>query len=197
MRPADLAVNRRIVVAAGLGALLPARAQQPSPHDPMGPVDPPRPMPPFPLTTHEGARTDAAAILRGRVTAVQLMFTSCSGVCPIQGALFAAVASRIDARASSMQLLSITIDALGDDPAALRRWLARFAAPARWSAAAPRVADVDAIRRFLGGPGSDAGDPHARQVHVFDRQGRLVYRTAELPAAKAVVDAMNRVERSA
>ncbi len=184
-----------MVLGTVLGAVLPVRAQNTTAHDPMGPVVPPRPMPPFPLLTHEGRRSDAVELMRGRVTAVQLMFTSCSGVCPIQGALFAAVAQGIATR-PHLQLLSVTIDALGDDPAALRGWLARFGTPPRWLAAAPRVEDVDAIRRWLGGRGIDAGDPHARQVHVFDRQARLAFRTAELPASRVVLDAMAVIDRA-
>ncbi len=161
----------------------------------MGPIVPPQAMPPFPLLMHDGQRSDTIEVMRGRVTAMQLMFTGCSGVCPIQGALFAAVAQGIAAH-PHMQLLSLTIDPLSDDAPALRRWLAQFGAPPRWLAAAPRVADVDALRLRLGGPGGDAVDAHTRQVHVFDRHARLAYRTAELPAARVVLEAMTVIGRA-
>jgi protein SCO1/2 len=121
------------------------------------------------------------------------MFTGCSTVCPIQGALFAALQADLRAeRDPAARLLSLSIDPLADDPAALGAWLRRFGAGPAWSAAAPAPAALEPMLSLFRG-GVAAGDRHTGQVYVFDRQARLVWRTSELPPAAEVLAALGRV----
>lgn len=162
-------------------------------HDGFGAVRPPRALPPLPLVGDDARRSDLTSHLRGRTTALQLMFTGCSATCPIQGALFGAVAPLIAGK-SELQLLSISIDPLSDGPQALRAWLHRFGATAQWRAAAPRVEDVDRLldelRGRAGGP-----DRHTAKVYLVDRQARLAYRTADMPPARFVADMLEQLAR--
>jgi protein SCO1/2 len=183
-------------VAALAGGPRPAAAAA---HGLLGLVTPPQPLPDFGLTLHDGRRTGLAALLRGRVTALQLMFTGCSSVCPLQGAVFAAVQERLaagDGRAASvpLQLLSISIDALGDDARALAAWRQRHGAGPGWLAGVPAMADVDRLVDLLRGRVSTA-DRHTAQVFVIDRLGRLAYRCAELAPAPDVVQALLGISR--
>lgn len=162
-------------------------------HDPFGPLRPPLPAPKLALTGDDGKRFELTDRLRGRVTALQLMFTSCSATCPIQGALFAAVAPLINTQ-REMQLLSLSIDPLGDSPQAVRAWLARFGTHANWQAAVPRVEDADRLLDFVRGRAAGA-DRHTAQVYLFDRQARLAYRTADMPPARFVADTMGELSR--
>lgn len=188
-------MRRRHALLPLLASLSPAawpQASAPS-HDPFGPVRPPLPLPDLALTGEDGRSFQLSQRLRGRITALQLMFTGCSTSCPLQGALFAALAPQVVAQ-REMQLLSVSIDALGDTPAALTAWLAKFGAPAHWRAAVPRVTDVDRLLDFLRGRASGA-DRHTAQVYLIDRQGRLAYRTADLPPARFVADTMDQMAR--
>jgi protein SCO1/2 len=137
----------------------------------------------LPLTTDTGRPASLRALLRGRITAMQLMFTGCSATCPIQGALFGEVARRGLHR--DVQLLSLSIDPLGDSPQALREWMQRHGAHPAWRAAVPRPEDQrvipDWIRGTMPGP-----DPHTANVHFFDRAGRYVYKTADLPSPREI-----------
>ena len=164
-------------------------------HDPFGPLRPPLPAPRLSLTADDGKPFELADRLRGRITALQLMFTGCSATCPIQGALFGAVAPLL-AGQREMQLLSLSIDPLGDSPQALRAWLARFGTHANWRAALPRVEDVDRLLDFVRGRAAGA-DRHTAQVYLFDRQARLAYRTADMPPARFVADTMGELSRMA
>ena len=92
------------------------------------------------LTLHDGRRATLAALLSGKTTVLQLMFTGCSATCPIQGAVFVALQSRLAAAPATVQLLSISIDALADDANALAGWRRRFGASPRWLAGVPRIA---------------------------------------------------------
>ena len=89
-----------------------------------------------------------------------------------------------------LRLLSVSIDPLSDDAPTLARWLGRFGAqPARWSAAAPAVRDVDLLLDFLRGRAVGA-DRHTAQAYLFDRQGRLAFRTVDMPPGSELVRLM-------
>lgn len=186
--PRGIVVRRRRLLAALAAAPWAARA-----HDPFGRVEPARPAPALALRGADGRWLDFGERLRGRVTAVQLMFTTCSATCPLQGALFGAVAARLSG--SDARLLSLSIDPLNDDPRALSAWLAKFGAPPAWQAAAPRIADVDRLFDHLAGRAAGV-DRHSAQVFLFDRRARLVYRTPELPPAAHVAEMIGEIGRA-
>ena len=147
-----------------------------------GRIEPPQAPPDVALLRDDGMRTTLARQLNGRVTAMHFMFTGCVSSCPIQGAVFARVqASLAPRRLARVQLLSVSVDALGDDPATLSRWRERLSAGPDWRAAVPAPADVDRLTRWAGGVQPFAADTHATQVLLFDPRARLVFRTADLP----------------
>lgn len=188
--PGQVGPRRRALLAALAGAAwVPgvASAVPPQQHARFGRVDPPLTAPALPLGRADGSRTDLQRELSGRVTAVQLMFTGCSAVCPIQGALFAEVARRLPG--PDCRLLSLSVDPLGDDAPALQAWLARFGSPKGWQAAVPKGRDVDRLLGFLDGR-AEGVDRHTGQVYLFDRRGRLVFRTADLPPPGHVVEVL-------
>lgn len=158
----------------------------------VGPLRPRREAPDVRLLRHDGRALTLPAQLRGGFTVVQLMFTGCSAICPMQGALFASLQGLLAAQADArdVRLLSLSIDPLGDDPKALSAWLKRFGADARWSAAAPLPQDLDRMLDGLGQRGTTTGDRHTGQLSLFDRDGRLAWRTSELPPAREVSDAL-------
>lgn len=177
--------RRALVLGAGAGALslLTRRAKS---HTLAGPVDPPEVPPAAKLTLEDSSATKLQDVLKGRVTAVQLMFTSCQATCPIQGALFGETLKKLGERSKLAQLLSISIDPERDTPEALGAWLKRFGASARWRAARPEKSQLEALVSFLKSrqPGPD---PHTAQVYYFDRKGRLVMRSVDFPPASAIV----------
>ncbi len=169
-------------LGAGTGAADAVAALSPATQ---GLVLPRLPAPKLLLTHVSGQSISLSAQLRGKVTAVQLMFTGCSSTCPIQGAVFAAVAQGV--KVADAQLLSLTVDPLGDSPQALRSWLGRFGQYRFWTAAVPRVQDLDVLAEFLRGVPLHAGT-HSSQVFLFDRQARLAFRTVDLPSAEHVAE---------
>ncbi len=210
---APAGLSRRVLLqAAGLAAAgfnLPAAGQaatgavvspprQPKSHFPFGDVEPLRPSAAWPLTTHLGRRTDLASLLRGKYTALQLMFTGCNASCPIQGALFAQAQLALGASLDSAQWVSLSIDALADTPQRLQDWLRKFSARPGWLAAVPAVADVDRLVQALGegGQGPRSGsDPHSGQIYLFNRQAELVARTPSTPPVSEIVAALRGVAR--
>jgi protein SCO1 len=183
MPEAALITRRRLLAAAGLaaGGVQAAAVEEP----PVGWVNPRALAPALMLQCADGRQRNLRQLLGGRVTAVQLMFTGCTTSCPVQGALFAQVAGKLPPQ--DLQLLSISIDALGDDAKTLAQWQGRFGHHAAWAAGVPAVADVDPLASYLRGVSARAGT-HTAQVFAFDRQARLVYRTGDSPRAGLVVD---------
>ena len=192
-------------------------------HAGAGPVDPPLPAPPLDIRWHDGSRSTLAARLQGRITALQTMFTTCSVTCPLQGAVFAALqglldddghaaggrgegrddrersegrGGREDSVGPRLQLLSLSIDPMTDEPAELAHWLDRFGAGPRWQAGAPTPPQVDVLLDFLRAR-SERIDRHTGQVYLFNGQGGLVMRTVDLPPPAQVADLMRRLARRA
>ena len=193
MNPRTCPVSRRDLLK-GVAALALLRTMGgASAHGLLGPVTPALALPALEVTLHDGRRLPLAAVLRGRLTALQLMFTGCSSVCPVQGAVFAelqALLRRESAgRAPAPQLLSISIDALGDDAPALARWRTQFGAGADWRVGVPDLAGVDRLLDTLRGRATGV-DRHSAQVFIVDGAGRLVYRCAELASATAVAQVL-------
>ena len=78
-----------------------------------------------------------------------------------------------------IQLVSLSIDPESDTTRAMSEWLRRFHAGPNWVAATPAAADVPKLNAIFGKSGDSAD--HSTQVQILDRDGRLVWRTFELP----------------
>ena len=158
-------------------------------HNAVGFVNPPQTPPAVPVLLHDGRQTSLAALFKGRVTALQLMFTTCSATCPIQGALFASIEDKLltaKPPTPQAQLISLSIDPLGDGPAQLSKWLKGFGSGKAWLAASPSMNALDPFLDFLQGR-AKTSDRHTGQVYFFDPRGQLVLRTIDFPPAEQVV----------
>lgn len=193
MNPLTCPVSRRDLLKGVAALALLRTTAGVSAHGLLGPVTPALPLPALEVMLHDGRRLPLAAVLRGRPTALQLMFTGCSSICPVQGAVFAELQALLRretaGRAPAPQLLSISIDALGDDAPALARWRTQFGAGADWRAGVPDLAGVDRLLDTLRGRATGV-DRHSAQVFIVDGAGRLVYRCAELASATAVAQVL-------
>jgi protein SCO1/2 len=188
-----------LACALAPSALWPRAAPAAADHMALGPLDPPRPAPALALTLHDGRAARLDRLLAGRWSALQLMFSGCTTTCPLQGAVFAALQSRLENRPPPVQLVSISIDALGDDTRSLSAWLKRHGAGPGWVAGVPGVRDVDRLLDFVAGraaPGRSA-DRHTAQVYVFDPRGRLAFRFAELASARDIAEVLGEMQRRA
>lgn len=160
-----------------------------------GKINPPVTVPDIDLVLHNGTRTTLLSLLRGRATALHLMFTACSTTCPIEASIFRRVQDSIpDMKRSAVQLLSLTIDPADDTPAALARWLRHYHAGPAWIAAAPVPRDLPRMQDFFG-KGTDLSD-HSTQVNILDRAGSLVWRTNEFPTPGEIATLLREIAAS-
>lgn len=186
-----------LLAGAGAGALGVFRAGDALAMPRMGRVDPPEPVPDIVVVRDDGVRTTLPQQLRGRVTALHFMFTGCSSTCPIQGATFARLQERLALqRGDRLQLLSVSVDPLGDDPAALERWLRRLSAGPQWRAAVPIPAHGARLLQWAGGPTAYSADTHAQHVLLIDDRARLALRSTDLPDAAQIAALLRALEAS-
>lgn len=184
MDPRRRRLTAALAAAAAVGSLTGAPAVAFPRH---GRIEPPEPVPDVAILRDDGWRTTLATQLRGRLTALHFMFTGCTSTCPIQGATFARVQSMLETpRDERLQLLSISVDALGDDPATLARWRSRLSARERWRAAVPVREQATRLVDWAGGGRPYGADTHATQVLLVDDRARLVLRSADLPDAAEI-----------
>ena len=175
--------SRRSFLAGSLATLVTlawSRSASVRAHSNAGVVAPPLSPPAVELVLDDGSSTTLAKLLQGRVTALQMMFTSCRATCPIQGAVFAQAAKALGDAIPSAQWLSLSIDPARDDPKALAAWMARFGRHPRWRAGRPTPPQLASLVAFLkaAAPGPDR---HTAQVSFFDRKGMLALRSVDFP----------------
>ena len=184
-------MKRRGLLALGVAALLPHAVHA---HASLGPIEPPLAAPTLPLTLHDGGVTDLPRWLKGRWSALQVVFTGCSATCPIQGAVFAALQGKLAETLPQAQLLSVSIDPLNDTAAALAAWRQRFGAQPLWLAAAPPVKHANVLLDFVDSRAA-GGDRHTAQTLLFDDHGRFAYRCAEFASARDIARLMRQMAR--
>lgn len=158
-----------------------------------GRVVPPVQIPDIKVRCVAGDSASLRSLLLGKVTALHLMFTGCSTICPIQGAIFQHLQTLLLPQAQSdLQLLSLSIDPDGDSPAAMRAWLKKFGAGSAWIAAAPSAENLDQVFALFG-QGRNAVETHSTQVNIIDREARLVWRSPPLPSPDAIAAVLRKV----
>lgn len=147
---------------------------------PLALVLPRVPAPQLSLTDTLGRSICLPALLRGKVTAVQLMFAGCSSTCPIQGAVFAAVTQKV--KATRRAIAELDRRPSWRHPAVAAHLAGSLWSPRLWTAGLPRVQDVDALSHRDAADAPDSSAPAPLTSDGFVALGDL---QAEAPAAHA------------
>lgn len=105
-------------------------------------------LPDITVTTDSGARVAFRQLVDGRTVAINFIFTSCPAVCPLMGASFSKVQSRLGRR--DVQLISVSIDPETDTPERLSAWSKRFGAHSGWTLVTGSKSDIDELLKAFG-----------------------------------------------
>jgi protein SCO1/2 len=90
-------------------------------------------------------------LVKGKVVAVNFIFTTCTTICPPLGATFARVQKELGERAGrDVHFISISVDPATDTPERLKAWGAKFHAAEGWTFVTGRKPQVDELLRALG-----------------------------------------------
>lgn len=104
------------------------------------------------VQTHDGRKLRFYDdVVKGKVVALNMMYTSCTGICPGNTANLMRVQEALsDQLGRDVFMYSLTLRPELDDAAALQDYVQRYAIPKGWTFLTGRPAEVDLIRRRLG-----------------------------------------------
>jgi protein SCO1/2 len=127
--------------------------------------------PNVPLTTQDGAVVHFYDdLLKGKIVAIDLIYTTCKYNCPLETARLAQVQQLLGDRVGrDVFFCSITIDPEHDTPAVLKAYAQKYHAGPGWLFLTGTAADIDLISRKLGlysEPNPDDKDGHRPMLLV-------------------------------
>jgi protein SCO1/2 len=133
-------------------------------------------VPPFSLTTESGAGADDH-LFSDRVTVVDFIFTSCSGICPMMTGRMAWLQGELGDR-NEVQFVSFSVDPETDTPEVLTEYGKRYGAiPGRWTFLTGDRAKIYSVSRegFRLGLETEGDDAilHSPKFVLVDRQGTI------------------------
>lgn len=139
----------------------------------------PRALPAVELEDQDGRRFRLGDF-RGRLLAVEFIYTHCQTLCVALGGAFAQIRDRLGPQALGREvvLLSVSFDPARDDPARLRQHARHLGADGdAWRLA--RIADPAGLKAMLATfgivviPDGAGGFEHNAAIHLVGRDGRL------------------------
>jgi cytochrome oxidase Cu insertion factor (SCO1/SenC/PrrC family) len=89
-------------------------------------------------------------LVKGKVVAVNFVFTTCTAICPSLTATFRRVQQELAERKLPVQLISISVDPTIDTPERLHDFAAKFKAEPGWTFVTGNAADVDGLLQAFG-----------------------------------------------
>jgi cytochrome oxidase Cu insertion factor (SCO1/SenC/PrrC family) len=97
-------------------------------------------------------------LVKGKVVAINFVFTTCTNVCPPLTATFRRVQIELEKARTEAQLISISVDPTTDTPERLRDFAAKFKAGPGWSFVTGDKTEIDALLSSLGAAVSNKTD---------------------------------------
>jgi protein SCO1/2 len=99
-------------------------------------------------------------LMKGKTVIVNFIFTSCTYICPLQGAIFSRLQATLgDRLGKDVTLISISTDPLTDTPQRLKLWGERFHAKSGWTLVTGKKTEMDRLLVAL------TGDPSGLRDH--------------------------------
>jgi cytochrome oxidase Cu insertion factor (SCO1/SenC/PrrC family) len=143
-------------------------------------------IPDVPLVDQEGRpvrfHTD---LIKGKVVAVNFIFTTCTTVCPPMGATFGKLREQLGERAGKdVHLISVSVDPRTDTPERLKAWAAKFGSGPGWTLV---TGDPEQVRKLLDAFGVFTANPAEHTPLVFvgnDARGEWTRAYGLAPPAK-------------
>jgi protein SCO1/2 len=124
-------------------------------------------------------------LIKGKLVAMNFIFTSCTTVCTPMGANFAALQKLLGDR-NDVTLISVSIDPGNDTPARLKAWSARFHAKPGWTLVTGVPSDLERLVKALGVYSGSAFDHSPVAIIGNDATGEWTRVNGLVPAAKLV-----------
>jgi cytochrome oxidase Cu insertion factor (SCO1/SenC/PrrC family) len=89
-------------------------------------------------------------LVKGKVVAINFVFTTCTTICPPLTATFRRVQQQLAEQNSPAQLISVSVDPAIDTPERLRDFAAKFKAEPGWAFVTGNTTDINSLLQQLG-----------------------------------------------
>jgi len=89
-------------------------------------------------------------LVKGKVVAINFVFTTCTTICPPLTATFRRVQQQLAEQNSPAQLISVSVDPAIDTPERLRDFAAKFKAESGWAFVTGNTSDINSLLQQLG-----------------------------------------------
>ena len=134
-------------------------------------------------------------LVKGKVVAVNFVFTTCTAVCPPLAATFRRVQLQLAEQNVPAQLISISVDPATDTPERLHEFATRFKAEPGWTFVTGTASDIDSILKQFGVGVTNKND-HTPMVLIGNDEAGYWTRAYGLSSpsslVKLITDAANR-----
>ncbi len=98
-------------------------------------------------------------LIKGKLVAINFIFTSCTYICPMQGASFSKLQAALgDRLGRDVHLISISIDPATDTSERLKAWGQRFGAKPGWTLVTGEKSQIDKLLESLTGGTGGRGE---------------------------------------
>ncbi|HJU92442.1 MAG TPA: SCO family protein [Pyrinomonadaceae bacterium] len=134
-------------------------------------------------------------LVKGKVVAVNFVFTTCTAICPSLTATFRRVQQQLAEQKVPTQLISISVDPTVDTPERLQEFAAKFKAETGWTFVTGNTSDIDSILNAFGVGVANKND-HTPMVLIGNDEAGYWTRTYGLSSptslVKLITEAANR-----
>ena len=89
-------------------------------------------------------------LVKGKVVAVNFVFTTCTAICPSLTATFRKVQQQLAEQKLPAQLISVSVDPTVDTPERLQEFATKFKAEPGWTFVTGNTSDIDSILKEFG-----------------------------------------------
>lgn len=124
------------------------------------------------VVDQDGRRIDFYEdLVKGRVVAINFVYTACTAICPMQGNQFARLQAMLGERlGKDVLLISISADPEADSAHKLKAWLSNFGARQGWTFVTGDKSEIDRLSRALTGDQARKGN-HSPAMFIgnYDR----------------------------
>lgn len=97
-------------------------------------------------------------LIKGKVVAINFIFTTCTTICPPLTATFRRVQEDAKAKGLDVQLISVSVDPVTDTPERMRDFASKFKAEPGWAFVTGEKAQIDSVLQALGAAVANKND---------------------------------------
>lgn len=126
-------------------------------------------------------------LIKGKIVAINFVFTTCTAICPSLTATFRRVQQEATTRGVDVQLISVSVDPTTDTPERLSDYATKFKAGANWTFVTGDKARIDSVLQGLGAAVSNKND-HTPMILIGNDSSDYWTRAYGLTSPTKIVD---------